>query len=94
MSTWIEQPFGIRVMDEKGKQWYRLRPDSEMSAEAIGAWLAGVRAGLQTFLGAVPKENRPVFQIVVDPTWEVTDVEEITDIFEYEKAFSDVFNAY
>lgn len=92
--TWDDKPFGIRITDQTGRQWARLRPDSELQPESIGAWLAGYRAALTTFLSSVPKEERPIFQVHVDVTWEINDVDESIDIIRYEETFSKVFNAF
>lgn len=91
---WDEKPFGIRITDHTGREWARLKADSDLQPESIGAWMAGYRTAAMTFLKSVPKEDRPIFRIHVDITWEITDVDEITDIIQYEETFSKVFNAF
>lgn len=92
--SWESEPYGIRITDTEGKEWAKLKPDSELSAESIGAWLAGYRAAASTFLSVVPKEDRPEFVIRVDVTGEITDIDDMMDILSYEQQFSKVFNAF
>lgn len=91
---WDDKPFGIRITDQTGREWAKLHPDASLKPESLGAWLAGYRAAVTTFLSSIPKDERPIFRVHVDVTWEVTEVDEITDIITYEESFSKVFNAF